>query len=129
LPEVLAYPKAGLWERLGAAFLDLVLMLIIGLLIGGPPQAFIVALAYFTGMWAWKGTTIGGIVLGLKVVRMDGQPLTFTVALVRALATAFATIVVLLGILWIAWDKDKQGWHDKIAGTIVLRLPRGTPLI
>src|SRR6185436_2939703 len=36
LPEALAYPKAGLWERLGAAFLDLVLVSVIGGLIGGP---------------------------------------------------------------------------------------------
>ena len=129
LPESLAHPKAGLWERLGAAFLDLVLVGVVGALIGGFPQAFIVVLAYFTGMWAWKGTTIGGIVLGLKVVRVDGQPLTFTVALVRAFATAFATVIFFLGILWIAWDKEKQGWHDRIAGTIVLRLPRGTPLV
>jgi uncharacterized RDD family membrane protein YckC len=129
VPETLAYPKASFWERVGAAFLDLVLVSVLGGLLGRPAFAFLVAIAYFTGMWAWKGTTIGGIVLGLKVVRLDGQPLTFTVALVRALATAFAATIFFLGILWIAWDRDKQGWHDKIAGTVVLRLPRGTPLV
>jgi uncharacterized RDD family membrane protein YckC len=51
------------------------------------------------------------------------------VALVRALAGAFSIIVLFLGILWIAFDHDKQGWHDKIAGTVVLRLPKGTPLV
>ena len=80
-------------------------------------------------MWAWKGSTIGGIVLGLKVVRMDGQPITFAVALVRALAAAFSILVLFLGFLWIAWDAERQGWHDKIAGTVVLKLPRGTPLV
>jgi uncharacterized RDD family membrane protein YckC len=72
---------------------------------------------------------VGGIVLGLKVVRVDGQPVTFAVALVRALAAGFSVIVLFLGFLWIAWDREKQGWHDRIAGTVVLRLPRGTPLI
>ena len=129
LPDAWAFPKASFWERMGAAFLDVVLVSILGGLVGGPPQGFLVALAYFAGMWAWKATTIGGIVLGLKVARMDGQPLTFTVALVRGLAAAFAVVVLFLGFLWIIWDNDKQGWHDKIAGTVVVKLPRGSPLV
>ena len=141
VPEALAYPKAGFWERSGAAFLDVVLVSILtGLAhaplpkfvfhaIGGSSFFLIVAVAYFAGMWAWRGTTVGGAVLSLKVMRFDGQPLTFSVALVRALAAAFSTVVLFLGFLWIAWDQDKQGWHDKIAGTVVLRLPRGTPLV
>src|ERR1044071_289250 len=129
LPDAWAFPKASFWERMGAAFLDVVLVSILGAIVGGPPQGFLVALAYFAGMWAWKATTIGGIVLGLKVARMDGQPMTFTVALVRGLAAAFSVIVLFLGFLWIIWDSDKQGWHDKIAGTVVVKLPRGTPLV
>ncbi len=129
VPEVLAYPKASFWERMGAAFLDLVLLGVISGFVGRAPFTFLLALAYFAGMWTWKGTTIGGIVLGLKVVRVDGQPVSFVVALVRGLAAAFSAMVLFLGFLWIAWDKDKQGWHDMIAGTVVLRLPRGTPLV
>ena len=129
LPEVLSYPKAGFWERMGAAFLDIVLVGILGAIVGGPPLSFLVALAYFAGMWAWRGTTVGGIVLKLQVVRTDGQPLTFLAALVRGLAAAFSVVVVFLGFLWIAWDQDKQGWHDKIAGTVVVRLPRAVPLV
>src|SRR2546423_14029078 len=86
LPDAWAFPKATFWERMGAAFLDVALVSILGGVVGHPPAGFLVALAYFSGMWAWKATTIGGIVLGLKVARMDGQSLTFTVALVRALA-------------------------------------------
>ncbi len=129
LPEALAYPRATFWERMGAAFLDVVIVGILGEIVGGPPLSFLVALAYFAGMWAWKGTTVGGVVLGLKVVRLDGQPVTFPVALVRGLGAAFSVIVLFLGFLWIAWDPDKQGWHDRIAGTVVIRLPRGTPLV
>ena len=129
MPEVLSYPKAGFWERMGAAFLDIVLVGILGAIVGGPPLSFLVALAYFAGMWAWRGTTVGGIVLKLQVVRTDGQPLTFLAALVRGLAAAFSVVVVFLGFLWIAWDQDKQGWHDKIAGTVVVRLPRAVPLV
>jgi uncharacterized RDD family membrane protein YckC len=137
MPDVLAYPKAGLWERLGAGFLDIVLVSILAGLahkslfgfLGGPPVWLLTSLAYFSGMWTWKGTTVGGIVLGLKVARLDGGCLTFVVALVRALAAAFSVMILFLGFLWIAWDADKQGWHDRIAGTVVLRLPRGTSLV
>jgi uncharacterized RDD family membrane protein YckC len=97
--------------------------------VSGPPVFFIVALAYFAGLWAWKGTTVGGIVLKLQIVRCDGKPVTFAVALVRGLAAALSVVVLFLGFLWIAWDPDKQGWHDKIAGTIVVRLPRSVPLV
>ena len=137
VPDAWSYPKAGFWERMAAAFLDIVLVSILrGLVdssplgfLGGPLAWYILLLAYFAGMWTWKGTTVGGIVLGLKVARVDGQPLTFVVALVRALAAAFSVVILFLGFLWIAWDSDKQGWHDRIAGTVVLRVPRGTPLV
>src|SRR4029079_5280477 len=82
--------RSNFWERMGAGFLDMIIVGIAGDLVHGPPQAFIVALAYFAGMWTWKGTTLGGSVLGLKVVRLDGQKLTFVVALVRALASVLS---------------------------------------
>jgi uncharacterized RDD family membrane protein YckC len=128
-PDVSSFPKAGLWERLCAAFLDIILIGILSGIAHVRPICLIVALAYFAGMWTWRGTTIGGIVLKLKVIRTDGRPLTFVVALVRGLAAAFSVVVFFLGFLWIAWDKEKQGWHDKIAGTEVVRLPRSSPLV
>ncbi len=127
--EALNFPRASFWERLGAAFLDVIIVSILGALVGGPPLGFLVALAYFAGMWAWKGTTVGGVVLNLKVVRLDDKPVTFTVALVRGLASALSVIVLFLGFLWMIWDGEKQTWHDKIAGTVVIRLPRGMPLV
>lgn len=125
--EALTYPRAGFWERMGAAFLDVILVAVVGHLAG--PFFPLVMLAYFAGMWAWRGTSVGGIVLNLKVVRQDGQPVTFVVALVRGLAAAFSAMVMFLGFFWIAWDKERQGWHDKIAGTVVIRVPRGAPLV
>jgi uncharacterized RDD family membrane protein YckC len=127
VPEILTYPKASFWERIGAAFLDVILVSILCAVLH--PIAPLVALAYFSALWAWKGTTIGGIVVGLKVVRVDGKPLTFPVSLIRSLAAAFSILVLFLGYLWIAWDPEKQGWHDKIAGTVVLKLPKGIPLV
>jgi uncharacterized RDD family membrane protein YckC/Na+-transporting methylmalonyl-CoA/oxaloacetate decarboxylase gamma subunit len=137
---LLDYPRAGFWERMGAGFLDVVIVGILSGIVGGLPALLIpilghmslglvVALAYFTGMWAWKGTTLGGIVLKLQVVRSDGGPLTFPVCLVRALTSALSVMVFFLGFLWIVFDPDKQAWHDKIAGTEVVRLPRSVPLV
>jgi uncharacterized RDD family membrane protein YckC len=122
-------PRAGFWERMSAAFLDVIIVAILSAFVGGLPLGFLVALAYFAGMWTWKGTTIGGIVLNLKVVRLDAQPVTFAVALVRGLASALSVIVFFVGFLWIVMDRDKQTWHDKIAGTVVVRSPRAMSLV
>jgi uncharacterized RDD family membrane protein YckC len=126
-PTSLAYPRAGFWERMGAGFLDMVLIMVASALVG--PLFALVAMAYFAGMWAWKGTTVGGIVLNLQVVRVDGQPLNFLAAIVRSLAALFSAAVLFLGFFWIGWDRDKQGWHDKIAGTVVVRLPKAVSLV
>lgn len=137
VPEAYALPRAGFWERMGAAFLDVILVaFVVGFIAHSPPGRFFgppiglaVSLAYFAGMWAWKGSTIGGTVLNLKVVRLDNQPVTFAVALVRGLASALSVIVCFLGFFWIIVDRDKQAWHDKIAGTVVIRTPRAMPLV
>ena len=129
LSDELAYPRAGFWERMGAAFLDIVLVGILATIAHFPPLGLLISVAYFAGMWAWKQTTIGGIVVGLKVVRIDGQRFTFVTAIVRALAAIFSVVVFFFGFLWIGWDVEKQAWHDKIAGTVVVRLPRGVPLV
>lgn len=129
VPEAFTLPRAGFWERMGAAFLDVIIVAILSAFVGGLPLGFLVALAYFAGLWAWKGTTVGGIVLNLKVVRFDDQPVTFAVALVRGLASVLSVIVFFLGFLWIILDRDKQSWHDKIAGTVVVRAPRAMSLV
>jgi uncharacterized RDD family membrane protein YckC len=120
---------AGFWERMGAALLDIVLVSIVASLPGGGKWWYVVALAYFSGMWAWRGTTIGGTVLGLKVARADGQPVLFPVALLRSVTAAFSALVLFLGFFWIGWDAHKQGWHDKVAGTVVVKMPRAVPLL
>lgn len=94
-----------------------------------PPLGFLLWIAYFTGMWFWKGTTIGGLVLGLRVVRLDDRPMDLPTALVRALGGAMGVLMCFLGLLWCAWDPEKQGWHDKMAGTVVIRTDTAHPLV
>ena len=75
-------------------------------------------------MWKLRGTTVGGIVFDLHVVRVDGRPLEWETAIVRALGCFLSLAVVFLGFIWIAFDDNHQAWHDKIAGTVVVRAKR-----
>ena len=83
----------------------------------------------FIGMLGWKGTTIGGAIMGIKCYRINGTPLDYGVSGVRALSSIFSFMVLGLGFFWAGWDGEKQSWHDKIAGTIVVRMPPGTSLL
>ncbi len=78
------------------------------------------AVAYYTWMLTWRGTTLGGLITGLRVVRVDGRPLTRDVALVRACG-ALISVPLGIGWFWASWDPRGQTWHDKLAGTVVIR--------
>jgi uncharacterized RDD family membrane protein YckC len=80
---------------------------------------------YGAVMWKLRGSTIGGIVFDLRVVRLDGREVDWSTAIVRALACFLSLAVAGLGFIWIAFDDAKQAWHDKIAGTVVVRLVKG----
>lgn len=122
-------PRAGFWIRVAASFLDLMIIGAgCGILNSGGATPLIFA-AYCVVLWALKGTTIGGIVCGLKVVRLDDRPVDWAVALVRALGGFLSLAVAGLGFIWVAFDDQKQSWHDKIAGTTVVRVPRGMSLV
>jgi uncharacterized RDD family membrane protein YckC/cytoskeletal protein CcmA (bactofilin family) len=122
--------RAGFWIRMGALLIDMILIgVIIGILDAGGEFWLIVLAAYGALMWKIKGTTIGGLVCGLKVVRRDGADINWDTAIVRALGCFLSMVVVGLGFLWIVFDDDRQAWHDKIAGTLVVRAPRPESLV
>ncbi len=58
---------------------------------------------------------------GLRVVGTDGRPIGLGAAVLRWVGIVISAAVVLLGLVWVAIDQRKQGWHDKLAGTVVLR--------
>ncbi len=93
----------------------------------GEWQLFLL-LAYFITFWAWKATTLGGIVCNLRVVRLNGAPPAGADAIVRGLASLFSFVPFGLGFFWILRDPERQAWHDKIAGTLVVKVPRDHPL-
>lgn len=137
-PPVVAgfLPRAGFWERMGAACVDLVVVVLLTavvgwlpLVVGGIALGWLMALLYFALLWTWKGTTVGGVIFKLRVLRLDGQPLRFEVSVVRALGAMVSVLALFLGFLWITWDPDRQAWHDKLVGTVVVRLPQSPPLL
>jgi len=122
-------PRAGFWIRLVASFLDLILLSVTAAMIHVAGVFFLVFAAYCVVLWVLKGTTIGGIICGLKVVRLDDRPVDWSVGVVRALAAFLSLAVFGLGFIWVAFDEEKQSWHDKIAGTTIVKMPKGVSLI
>jgi len=125
-----AMPRAGFWIRMAALLLDVLLVGFAMSLLHPFGNFHIMVLAiYGAVMWKLRGTTVGGIVFDLHVVRVDGRPLDWETAIVRALGCFLSLFVVFLGFIWIAFDHNRQAWHDKIAGTVVVRAKRGAPLV
>ncbi len=128
--DLVSMTRVGFWPRLGATILDFVpIMIICGPMLHSGELFLLAWIAYHVGMWTWRGTTLGGIVFSLRVVRLDGRPLDFTVALVRALGSCLSFVVACLGFFWASWNPDKQSWHDMIAGTVIVKTPRSMPLV
>ncbi|MGG5819832.1 RDD family protein [Falsiroseomonas sp. HW251] len=130
---------AGFWPRLLAQILDLLWLLplsallsVIGALVNGGEisdlgelmlnliGALIVLL-----FWAERQGTPGKLVLGLKIVDAEtgGTP-TIGRLVLRYVGYLVSALPLGLGYLWIIWDARRQGWHDKMAGTVVIRDPR-----
>ncbi|HHH54024.1 MAG TPA: RDD family protein [Bacteroidetes bacterium] len=132
---------AGFWIRVGASLLDTLMLLIITLpitlmiygdsfwenesMIMGPADFlinYIFPAIVVIAFWLYKSATPGKMILGLKVVDINsGKPLSTRQAIGRYLGYSVSAIPLLLGIFWIAWDRKKQGWHDKLANSAVIR--------
>ena len=83
---------------------------------------FLIAPLYFVISTGVYGRTLGKLVLGMMVVRHDGKAPGLGYALLREVVGKFVSVIALfLGFLWIAWSREKQGWHDHMAGTRVIR--------
>ncbi len=80
---------------------------------------FFVDIAYFTYFHGSTGQTPGKMLCKLKVVGLNGERLGYPRAFLRWVGY-IPSFVLFLGFLWIVWDTNKQGWHDKIAGSYVV---------
>jgi uncharacterized RDD family membrane protein YckC len=72
--------------------------------------------------WIYKSATPGKMMLGLKIADAKTGGTASTGQLIgRYFAYYVSTIPLFIGLIWVGIDKRKQGWHDKLAGTIVVR--------
>jgi len=129
----------GFWIRVVAYIIDFIILAVIegiiavvlGVNFQDPNSAsyrtsnglgLLVSLIYFAGLWAYMGGSLGQRVLGLRVVDANtGQPIGLGKAALRWLGLLVSFFVCLIGVIWVAFDSRKQGWMDKIAGTVVVR--------
>jgi uncharacterized RDD family membrane protein YckC len=132
---------AGFWVRFLALILDAILLGVLSAALSplaGPQFTFtnnqvewhatgnavstLVGLVYFIGFWAWRGQTVGMMPFNMQVVGVaDGQKIDVVRGLLRYVGYIISAIPLLLGFIWAAFDARKQGWHDKIAATVVIR--------
>jgi len=75
---------------------------------------------YFVVFWSLTGRTIGKWFIGLKVIRLDGNPPTIGRSVIRFVGYGVSAIVFWLGYLWVLVDSDRQAWHDHMAKTWVV---------
>ncbi len=109
---------AGFWIRFVAYIIDSVIMGALAVTVIG----LIVAIPYMPVMWWKKGQTLGQMALGLKVVRAaDGGPITGSQAVIRLIGLWVSAIVLYIGLIWVAFEPRKRGWHDMMADTVVIK--------
>ena len=140
-----AVEYAGFWRRIAAFMVDAMLIsIVIGiifplnnrlplnweshwyfiLLVGISNILSILAIvAYGVIFWYWRGQTFGKMLLNIKILRGDGSNVSFGYALLRYLGYGLCILTLGIGFLWIIFDSRKQGIHDKIADTVVVKLP------
>jgi uncharacterized RDD family membrane protein YckC len=132
--SLLALPRARFTQRVAAGALDSFLIFLVFLFVEPHNRGMFWFLAMLTmynvAFWTLRGTTIGGIICRLRVVRTDGKPLAWEDSAVRGLSSLFSLLALGIGFLWIQLgdNRERQAWHDLIAGTIVVRVPQSTPL-
>ncbi len=119
----------GFWARVWAAVIDtLLVMLICTPLVAwyyGPADIVInwvlpaIAIVIF---WMYRQATPGKMAIGARIVDAEtgGKPTTGQF-IGRYFGYYVSTIPFLLGLIWVGLDPRKQGWHDKLAGTVVVR--------
>lgn len=138
------YQYAGFWIRVMANVIDTILLflvlipLVMALLFLGVIDLdayatnqsytwfdFVSQLVFFVlyvGLWVKFAGTPGKRLLRLKILdEKTGNHLTLGRAIIRYLGYIPAFLVFCIGVIWVAFDKKKQGWHDKMAKTVVVK--------
>ena len=138
---------AGFWVRVGASMIDSILIMVITFpllisiygwdyfgsekMIAGPADFLISWILPFVAVvWFWmqRQSTPGKEALSLRVLDADsGNNLSIGQSIGRYLGYFVSVIPLGLGLLWVGLDRKKQGWHDKLANTVVVRAKNHGP--
>jgi uncharacterized RDD family membrane protein YckC len=134
----------GFWARVAASLIDTVLVAIVIFpllhlvygrgywlseeLVRGPVDillSWIFPAVVIVLFWIARQATPGKMLIGARIVDAGtyGKPTTGQL-IIRYLGYYVSTLPLLLGFIWVAIDRRKQGWHDKLAGTVVVRASR-----
>ena len=85
-------------------------------------MTLLVTVLYFVVLWVKRGATIGQSVLGLRVAReRDGGPIGWGTGILRYIMLMIGFWIFYLGVIWVAFEPRKRGWHDMVAGTLVVK--------
>ena len=131
---------AGFWLRFAGALIDSLILIAICMpltfwiyggqmltdmsIVMGPADVLVnwvfpaIAIMAF---WLIRSATPGKLLIGLEIQSVDGSKPSLVQFVIRYVGYFVSALVLALGYLWVGWDKRKQGWHDKFAGTIVVK--------
>jgi uncharacterized RDD family membrane protein YckC len=130
---------AGFWQRAVAFLIDSLIVVVIAMPIivlafgadyfsldpvrrAGDLAIALIVGGIIVAFWRYCGATPGKLAVGIKVVDAETGNVPSTGRLVvRLLCYLLSALPLYLGFFWVAVDRRKQGWHDKIAGTVVIQ--------
>jgi len=135
------FEYVGFWSRVGASLLDTVIMMviIIPLMFWFYGDSYLSSSDSILGLtdillnylfpfvailifWKYKSATPGKMAIKAIIVDADtGEKPTTKQYIIRYLGYFASSIPLFIGIMWVGWDSRKQGWHDKMANTVVIR--------
>ena len=133
MPTAAITEKAGWWTRFLAILIDAIAVGIVGGILnsivyqgeatGSTGLSTLLGVIYYVYFWSsyGKGQTLGSRALNIRVVKTDGSYLDLVGAFLRYVGLVISVICLFIGVIWAAFDAQKQGWHDKIAGTYVVK--------
>ena len=129
-------PRAGFWRRFFGLLVDLIIILLIAVIVGSilgttAPGlggnavgviGYVIGPVYYTLMiGSSRGQSIGQMALGIRVIDLNtGGRIGYARAFIRWLVAIISGLALLIGYLWMLWDKEKQCWHDKAANDVVV---------
>ena len=141
---------AGLVSRLGGLVIDVLVLIVATLAVAELPvlaweqvvdpagapawlstaanvAAALLPLVYFTSFWWLTGQTVGDLLTGVVVERIDGRRLSFPRAAARALGCLVLAPLWLVGLIAVLWDRHRMAWHDHVFRTRVRYVSSRTP--